>query len=207
MTRLVLASASPRRRELMTALGYDFEVVPADLDEEALTYGRDAARVARRLARAKALHVASQRPEAFVLAGDTVVFHRGDMLGKPVDADEARRMLNRLAGQTHRVVTGVAVMAPGSRRPLIEHVSTRVHLRRLGAEEIEASIAKGDPFDKAGAYAIQDAALRPIAAYEGCFCNVMGLPSYTAQRLLEEAGLKPHRAQALPEVCNLCPLA
>jgi len=202
----VLASASPRRRALLTALGYDFEVVPADLDEDALTYGRDAIAIARRLARAKALHVAASRPDAAVLAADTVVSLRGVLLGKPADADDARRMLNALSGRTHRVVTGVALLPAGSRRPAVSHAVTLVHFRDLPSGNIEAWIATGGPFDKAGAYGVQDEAFRPVERYEGCYCNVMGLPLGIAVRLLDSAGIRPRAANALAQ-CEGCPIA
>jgi septum formation protein len=202
----VLASASPRRQELLGALGYEFEAVPAGLDEEALTYGRDAVAIARRLARAKARHVAASRPDAAVLAADTVVSLRGVLLGKPADADEARRMLHALSGRSHRVVTGVALVRPGSRRPQVEHAVTRVRFRRLVAHDIDDWIAGGGPFDKAGAYGVQDAAFRPVQRYEGCYCNVMGLPLGPALRLLDSARVRPAgKARRLPQ-CEDCPI-
>jgi septum formation protein len=205
--RFVLASASPRRHELLNALGYDFEVTPADLDEDALTYGRDAIAIARRLARAKALHVAASRPDAAVLAADTVVSLRGALLGKPDDADHARRMLGALSGRAHRVVTGVAVVPPGARRPVVGHAVTLVHFRRLGDADIDAWIASGGPFDKAGAYGVQDAAFRPVARYEGCYCNVMGLPLGVAARLLDSAGVRPQAKLWPLKQCDGCPIA
>ena len=204
---LVLASASPRRHELLGALGYEFDVVPADLDEEALTYGRDAIAIARRLARAKALHVAASRPGATVLAADTVVSLRGILLGKPADADDARRMLNALSDRAHRVVTGGAVAAPGAKRPVVSHAVTRVHFRNLSAADIDAWIATGGPFDKAGAYGVQDAAFSPVARYEGCYCNVMGLPLGEAVRLLDSAGQRPNGGLRPLAQCNGCPIA
>ena len=203
----VLASASPRRHELLAASGYGFEVVPADLDEEALTYGRDAIAIARRLARAKALHVASSRTDAAVLAADTVVSLRGVLLGKPSDAQDARRMLRALSGRTHRVVTGVALVLAGGRRPVVSHAVTRVHFRDLPDADIEAWIASGGPFDKAGAYGVQDAAFRPVQRYDGCYCNVMGLPLGVAVRLLDSAGQRPTDKSAPLAQCDGCPIA
>ncbi len=203
---LILASASPRRRDLLTRLGLPFEVVEADIDESALA-GRPE-RVARRLAVAKARAVAARRPDATVLAADTVVAHRGDLLGKPRDAAEAWATLRRLRDLTHRVVTAVAVMPPGRRRPLLGHAVTRVAMRRYADAEIATSIARGDPFDKAGAYAIQDERLAPVAAHQGCYCNVVGLPLWTAIRLLGRAGLDITQVGAtelLPQ-CASCPL-
>jgi septum formation protein len=203
---LVLASASPRRRDLLGRLGLPFEVVVPDIDESALA-GRPE-RVARRLAAAKARAVSADRPDAIVLAADTVVAHRSDLLGKPRNASEAEATLKRLRGRVHRVVTAVAVMLPGRRRPLVEHAVTRVTMRRYSDTEIAASIARGDPFDKAGAYAIQDERLAPVAAYDGCYCNVVGLPLWTAARLLGRAGLDITHISAtdlLPQ-CGQCPL-
>ncbi len=211
---LILASASPRRRELLTRLGLPFEVVAPEVEEDAGAGGRPE-RIARRLAAAKARAVAAQRPGATVLAADTVVAHRGRLLGKPRDAEEARAMLELLRDRTHRVITAVAVLP--SRRvetprrgvsTLVDHVVTVVRMRRYSDQEIEASIAQGDPFDKAGAYAIQDTLLRPVASYEGCYCNVVGLPLWTTVRLLGRAGLDIMRVSAgdlLPQ-CAACPL-
>ncbi len=211
---LILASTSPRRRELLARFGLPFEVVGPQVDERGL--GGRPERLARRLAAAKARAVAASRSQATVLAADTVVAYRGDILGKPQDAAEAEAMLRRLRGRSHRVVTAVAVLPPaptgarrgGRRRPLIDHAVTRVTMRRYSDAEIAASIARGDPFDKAGAYAIQDERLSPVEAYDGCYCNVVGLPLWTALRLLSRAGLDitqvtPERL--LPQ-CAVCPL-
>jgi MAF protein len=200
----ILASASPRRRDLLARLGLPFEVVEADIDESDLA-GRPE-RVARRLAAAKARAVAARRPDATILAADTIVAHRGVILGKPRDGAEAEATLRRLRGRTHRVVTAVAVLPPGRRRPLVERAVTRVTMRRYTAAEIAASIARGDPFDKAGAYAIQDERLAPVERYGGCYCNVVGLPLWTAVRLLGRAGLDITHitaADLLPQ-CGAC---
>ncbi len=213
--KLILASASPRRRDLLSRLGIPFEVVPAEIDED-FGAGRPE-RVARRLAAAKAHAVAALRPQALVLAADTVVACRGGLLGKPRDAAEAQAMLRLLRGRIHRVVTAVAVLPPGRRRPLVDHAVTRVTMRRYTDENIAASVARGDPFDKAGAYAIQDDTFRPVESYDGCYCNVVGLPLWTAIRLLgrarpelvEGAGLDIMHARdtdPLPQ-CAHCPLA
>ncbi len=117
-------------------------------------------------------------------------------------------MLEILGGRTHRVITAVAVLSPGRRRPLIDHAVTSVTMRRISSDEIAASIARGDPFDKAGAYAIQDELLAPVAAYDGCYCNVMGLPLWMSARLLAGAGLDITRIDAvdlLPQ-CADCPV-
>ena len=199
--RLVLASGSPRRRELLTALGFDFDVVPSTVDEESFTGGRPVA-LARRIARAKAEDVASREPNAIVLAADTIVVLRGDVLNKPRDAEEARAMLTRLRDRSHRVVTGVCVVQ--GRRVRMAHVVTPVRMRPYAAHEIEASIARGDPLDKAGAYAIQDDRFAPVASYEGCYCNVVGLPLWTSLRLLRDAGVTRTRVAIMPAACDAC---
>ena len=213
VSRLILASASPRRRELLARLRIPFDVVPPGIDEE--PDGSPPVRLARRLAVAKAQAVAAGHPEAAVLAADTVVVHTGDVLAKPRDADEARAMLARLRGRRHRVITAVAVLPAGRRRPLVEHAVTLVSMRSYSDDEITASIARGDPFDKAGAYAIQDPLLRPVSSYEspgggpGCYCNVVGLPLWLALRLLAPAGVGTKDISAidlLPQ-CSACPLA
>ena len=200
--RLVLASASPRRHELLTALGYNFEVVPSMVDEEAVTRSRPE-RLARALALAKAREVAASQPDAAVLAADTVVVRRGVYLAKPSGADGARDMLNRLRGRPHRVITAVCVVAP-RHRAHVAHEATRVVMRDYMPEEVEASIARGDPFDKAGAYAIQDPIFRPVASYQGCYCNVVGLPLWTTLRLLLAAGVAPARRARMPVACEAC---
>jgi MAF protein len=203
--KLVLASGSPRRRELLSNLGFDFEVVPSTVDEESFDAARPETLV-RRLARAKAEDVASHRPDAAVLAADTIVVLRGDILNKPAGAAEARDMLARLRDRWHRVVTAVCLTAPGQ-RTRVRHVVTRVRMHSYDASEVEASIARGDPFDKAGAYAIQDPVFAPVTSHEGCYCNVVGLPLWTAARLLAEAGITPSRSGQMPAACGACPHA
>jgi len=221
VSRLILASASPRRRELLARLRIPFDVVPAGIDEE--PDGSRPVRLARRLAVAKAQAVAARQPDAAVLAADTMVVHNGDVLGKPRDAEEARTMLARLRGRRHRVITAIAVLPAGRRpdgrgsprRPLVDHAITVVSMRSYSDGEIDASIARGDPFDKAGAYAIQDPLLRPVSSYEspeggpGCYCNVVGLPLWPALRLLAHAGVDtaPVSTGDLLPQCSACPLA
>lgn len=201
--RLVLASSSPRRRELLARLGFEFEVIPPKVDEDGAV-AVSAGALARRLAREKALDVAARRPHEAVLAADTVVVLRGEVLGKPRDAAEARETLARLRGRTHRVITAVALCVPG-RRVLSAHVVTRVRMRTYGAEEVEVYVVGGDAFDKAGAYAIQDERFHPVEAYAGCYCNVVGLPLWTALRLLSAAGLQPPGAADMLPACAACP--
>jgi MAF protein len=203
--RLILASASPRRSVLLARLGVPFEVRPVSVIEE--VDSANPAIVASRLARMKAEAARLTEPGALVLAADTVVAHRGAILGKPRDAAEAEAMLLRLRCRMHRVITAVAVLPPGRRQPIVRHAKTRVLMRPYTDEEIEASIARGDPFDKAGGYAIQDPLLRPVESYVGCYCNVVGLPLWTTAELLRRAGLDiTVTADSLLPQCGSCPL-
>jgi MAF protein len=202
--KLVLASGSPRRSELLARLGYEFDVVPSSVDENSMPIDRPVDLV-RRLARAKVLDVADSRPGDILLGADTVVVHQRDVYGKPADAGEARRMLRRLRGRQHNVITALALLRPGRVRPDTAHILTRVTLRPFADDEVEATIAAGEPFDKAGAYAIQDQSFQPVASCEGCYCNVVGLPLWTALRLLVAAGAAPDRPPNLLDACSNCP--
>lgn len=197
---LVLASGSPRRRELLAALGVPFEVDPADVDETSAE--RDPVRLAESLALLKARAVARRRPGDIVIGSDTVVALDGRLLGKPADAAEARAMLHTLRGRAHEVVTGVAVVALGGREA-VTHSRTVVVMRQYLDAECDAFIARGEPFDKAGGYAIQDAAFRPVARIDGCECGVIGLPLWTLTPLLHEVGADVS-APALDR-CAECP--
>jgi MAF protein len=157
----------------------------------------------RCIARAKAGDVASHRNDAVILAADTIVVLRGDVLNKPRDAAEAREMLTRLRDRWHRVITAVCVSTPG-KRTRIGHVVTRVRIRPYETSAIEASIARGEPFDKAGGYAIQDPDLAPVAAFEGCHCNVVGLPLWVTLGMLAQAGVTPDGRGSMPAACNTC---
>ena len=200
---LVLASASPRRRELLPALGVPFEVVPSAVAEDG--DAPDAARLAYALALRKARAVAADRPGDLVIGADTIVVLDGRALGKPGSPAEARSMLEALRSRTHEVVTGVAaVTGPGAPFEAVESARTLVTMRDYSDAEIEAYVERGEPFDKAGGYAIQDEAFAPAAAIEGCRCAVIGLPLWTLRGLLRGAGLAV-QAPAL-ERCATCPL-
>lgn len=201
---LVLASASPRRRELLAALGLTFSVAPADLDEVALGNGLSPDRAALVVASAKAAKIA--RTGDTVLAADTVVVLDGHQLGKPGSPAEAREMLAALRGRSHDVVTGVAVRADETEHTVLRRSTVR--MRAYERAEIEEYVATGSALDKAGAYGIQDDGFRPVESIEGCWCNVMGLPLWTAVRLLEEAGCRaPRRPDQAFVRCASCPLA
>jgi MAF protein len=203
---LILASASPRRRELLSLLRVEFDVRPVDIVEDPGD-GSHPEIAARRLAREKAEAARLRDNASPILAADTIVVHAGDILGKPGDDDEARAMLQRLRGRWHEVVTGVALMPEGRTGTLVRHAVTQVLIRYLSDEEIEQSISRGDPFDKAGAYAIQDRLLEPVESYEGCYCNVVGLPLWPTMDILRKSGwnIPAGTADLLPQ-CASCPL-
>jgi len=185
-TQLVLASASPRRRELLGQLGLVFEVSAADIDETPRA-GEAAGAYVLRLAQEKARTVATRRPGTWVLAADTTVALDDALLGKPHDATEARRMLGLLSGRTHEVHTGVSLAGPGAEHATV--VSTRVTFRTLSPEEITWYAATGEPLDKAGSYAIQGKGGFLVASVEGSPTNVIGLPLGETLELLTRAGL------------------
>jgi septum formation protein len=185
--RLVLASGSPRRRELLTLLGLPFDVVPPDVDES-VHPGEPPVDLVRRLALDKAQAIGgSDAADVVVLAADTIVELAGEILGKPADADDARRMLRALAGHTHRVHTGVAVRCNGE--TVCEVVTTAVTMATMSDAAIEWYLATGEPIDKAGAYAIQGAGGAFVAAIEGSASNVVGLPLTTVVELLGRQGV------------------
>lgn len=185
---LVLASGSPRRREILDRLGLEFEVVPAPDDVEGEWDGEEPPEAfARRAATAKADAVAAGRPDRLVVGADTIVVLDGRVLGKPADGAEARTILGRLAAREHVVHTGVAVLAPGPRRAAgVE--STAVRFRGLTAAEIEAYVETGEPLDKAGAYGIQEFGASLVEGIRGCYFNVVGLPVARLLTLLSETG-------------------
>ncbi len=207
MIPLVLASASPRRRELLARLGILFEVRPSDLHEETpANFGPELA--ARRLARLKAESARLLDTQSAIIAADTVVALDGELLGKPRDEHQAREMLLRLRGREHLVVSAVAVMRARGRAALLRHPVTRVLMRAYSDAEIAASITRGDPFEKAGAYAIQDAAFKPVERYDGCYCNVVGLSLWAALEVLRRADIDVGHvtvSDLLPQ-CASCPL-
>ena len=171
---LVLASASPRRREILERLGFEFEVVPAGLDEER-ELSDDPEKNVKLLAELKGVEIQGSKPRKTIIAADTIVMCDGISLGKPKGAAEAFEMLRTLSGRGHRVMTGVALIAPPNRR-VIEAESTGVFFRDLTDEEINRYIDTSEPFGKAGAYAIQGLASAFVYRIEGCYFNVVGLP-------------------------------
>jgi len=207
---LILASASPRRRELLTQAGYRFEVQPSSILESRRP-GEDAIRFTTRLAREKAEEVfARHQPSTapvMVLGADTVVVCDGEVMGKPADAADATRMLLLLSGCTHQVVTGVAVVWDVGSAEVASEM-TQVTMRTLSPQEVADYVASGEPMDKAGAYAIQGYAGRWIPRIHGCYFNVVGLPLALVTSLLEGAELRmasrldPAKAPTLPGSSN-----
>jgi septum formation protein len=183
---LVLASASPRRQELLRSAGITFEVQPAHIPEDPLS-GEAAKDCAERLAREKALAVARQRPHDVVLGADTVVVVDGQLLGKPCDRADAARMLRLLSGRDHQVITGVCLVANGQASVTCE--TTTVTMSGITDKEIADYVASGEPMDKAGAYAIQGIASRWIPRIEGDYSNVVGLPVARVWRMLQQTGI------------------
>jgi len=192
---LVLASASPRRQELLRNAGISFTVQPADVDETPLP-GEPPRECAERLARDKALAVWRLRPQDVVLGADTIVVVDEAILGKPIDAADAARMLRQLSGRVHRVITGVCVVeaaGTGENRELrTASETTLVTMNDLSDDEIRDYVATGEPMDKAGAYAIQGMASRWIPRIEGDYSNVVGLPVALVYRMLRD---QPPRRQ------------
>jgi septum formation protein len=185
--RVVLASASPRRRELLNLIGIAHEVRPANIDETMRP--REAPRrYAERLAREKASVVATRDPDLVTIGADTVVVINRKVLGKPADADDAARMLRMLSGREHTVITAVAVSRGRKLRSAIEEV--RVKFRRLRDDEIDAYIAMGEPMDKAGAYGIQGYGATIVERVEGDYFAVMGLPLVRLVGLMRDVGVR-----------------
>jgi septum formation protein len=181
---LILASASPRRAELLRNATISFVVAPAHVREEPLPNETPLA-YAQRLARDKALAIFASHPVDVVLGADTVVVVDDQLLEKPTDADDAARMLRLLSGRTHQVITGICLAASGFER--IEAEMTQVSFSPLSEAEIAAYVSTGEPMDKAGAYAIQGIASRWAQRIEGCYFNVVGLPVPRVYRLLRAA--------------------
>ena len=187
MPQWILASASPRRKALLEALGLDIEVWPADVAERSDGAPRELVIANARLKRDA---VAQRAPAAAcVIAADTVVTHGGRVLGKPRDMDEARRMLAALSGKTHRVYTGLAVTDTGQRRSAETHEVTEVTFRPLSEAMIETFVEAVQPFDRAGAYTVDGPGSLLVERYSGCYQNVLGLPLVRLDRLLESIGL------------------
>jgi len=185
---LILASASPRRRELLAQLALSFTIIPAEVDEQQLAAEAPTAYV-RRVAQAKAQHLSQRFPEALVLGADTIVVLDEQILGKPGSVEVARQMLTRLSGRQHTVMTGLALLRQCQQFVRLDTVRTLVRFRPLSRAEIEHYSTTGEPLDKAGAYAIQGGAAAFVESLEGCYTNVVGLPLRRTAALLHAAGI------------------
>ncbi|MCL4130167.1 UNVERIFIED_CONTAM: hypothetical protein GTU68_063280 [Idotea baltica] len=173
--KLILASNSPRRKELLSSIGLELEIVPADVDETFIV-GNTAAEEASRLSLAKADKIASEFPGRFVLAADTIVAIGDKLLAKPEDEAESVAMLESLQGRTHSVVTGCAIVSSSPKSQNVFHVETKVTFKSSSKEELLSYSRSGDPFDKAGGYGIQGVGAFLIASIDGSYTNVVGLP-------------------------------
>lgn len=181
--KMILASASPRRRELLEKAGYDFDVVASDA-EEIMEADLEPAQIAMRNAEAKAADVQTHAGnDAIVIGADTIVVLDGTLFGKPKDAQDARRMLEELSGRSHQVVTGVCVCTQDASKTFFE--TTHVFFKELDGADIDAYIATGEPMDKAGAYGIQGKAGAFVDHIDGSYANVVGLPMEHLQEVLD----------------------
>ena len=183
LPKLILASGSPRRAEILTSVGWEFEKVVADIDETEFV-GENPPDYVQRLAKEKAEVVAADHSDRIVLGADTTVVIDNQIIGKPLDLDDARRMLRLLSGNWHEVLTGVAVVQNGSTKVGLQN--TRVKFVELSESAIEFLVRFGEPLDKAGAYAVQAQAALFIEGIEGDYWNVVGLPISLVYQLVEE---------------------
>ncbi|MEA1997184.1 MAG: nucleoside triphosphate pyrophosphatase [Gemmatimonadota bacterium] len=187
--RFILASASPRRTLLLKQTGIEHEVLPACVDELSDVPSEDPGDHVTILAERKALAVAGSHPDALVLGADTVVYHKGEILGKPADFEDACRMVGRLSGDEHDVFTALALAGPGEIPVQSSFEVTRVRFRLLDPEHIKLYAGTGEPLDKAGAYGIQGYGATLVESVKGCYFNVMGLPLTRLIMMLAARGI------------------
>jgi septum formation protein len=185
LPKIVLASASPRRAEILRTVNWPFETLPLDVDETRES-GEDAAAYVQRLARAKAEAAARRSPGSTVVGADTVVVISRQILGKPADQDDARGMLRQLSGQWHQVLTGVALIDSATSESKVACEITEVKFAVMSRDEIDWYVASGEPMDKAGAYAIQGLGARFIEGIRGDYFNVVGLPVRLLYKMVRE---------------------
>lgn len=188
-TPLVLASASPRRKQLMTEAGYDFIIVRPQVDESAYpAEGKDACQYAKELALVKAKSIAAGYPDSLVIGADTVVDCRGEIIGKPIDEKDAERITRKIFAAPHKVITGLAIVGICDDIEFVRADSTTVFPKKMTAQQIAEHIRGGSWQDKAGAYAIQETGDEFVERIEGSMTNVMGLPMELLESLLKEIG-------------------
>lgn len=188
MKKIILASNSPRRRELLYRLGISFTIDPADVDET-VSPGEAVGSYAVRIALAKASTTAGRVEDGVVIGADTIVVLDANILGKPKDDKEALRMLHMLSGRMHRVITGLAVVDAGTGMVSTSLAETNVWFRQLSDDEIAAYVSSREPLDKAGAYGIQDKGALLVERIEGCYFNVVGLPLSLLYNILRDFGI------------------
>lgn len=186
---LILASASPRRSELLAMTGMRFKVYPADVDET-LLQGWTETEAVMELAVRKAKFVSPVFPDSIILSADTMVFCSGELLGKPIDEKDAVRMLKTLSGKEHEVLTGLCLLDTENNKSVVCFEQTKVRFRDLYEEDIAYYLLSGEPFDKAGAYAIQGKASMFIESIQGCYFNIVGLPLFRLGQALQELGVR-----------------
>ncbi len=187
--KIILASNSPRRKELLLQIGLSFTPDPADVDERVLE-GEAPEAYARRLARQKAEVSGGRTEEGIIVAADTIVVLDSAILGKPADAQDAKRMLRALSGRMHRVITALAVLNRSSEEIAEAAAVTKVWFRELSEHEIDSYVRTGEPFDKAGAYGIQERGALLVDRIDGCYYNVVGLPLTLLAGLLRRFGIE-----------------
>jgi septum formation protein len=199
MPKVILASQSPRRKELLTAMGVEFEAIPSNFDEH-LDDSRSPQEVAIELANGKATDVADRFPDAVIIASDTIVTVGGMQLEKPRNSAEASAMLRRLAGTHNDVTTSLVVMRKLDGTMLTSSATTRVYFKPYDEVAVAAYVATGDPLDKAGAYGIQSGAAPLISHIEGHYDTVVGLPTHELAALLSQVGIKADPVELVPPV-------
>ena len=185
--RLVLASSSPRRRDLLNQVGLQFEIIPSKVEEKTGN-GESPIKYVLRLAKEKALDVASNSKDSWIIAADTIVLIDGEILGKPAGEKEACEMLLKLSGREHKVITGFCIFDTDTGESFREHVETTVAIKKLAEEEIRGYIKTGEPFDKAGSYAIQGDGSFMVKEIKGSYTNVVGLPISELIEALDRLG-------------------
>lgn len=189
MDAIILASSSPRRRELLRQAGIPFTAMPGGVDEEKAELSGAPEQKTEQLAYLKAMDVAGRVKKGLVLGADTIVVCHGEIFGKPADEKDAARMLGSLSGREHLVITGIALADAGSGIVKTEHETTKVKFFPITPEDIKAYIKTGEPFGKAGAYAVQGRGALFVEGIDGCYSNVVGLPLFRLGRMLREFGV------------------
>jgi septum formation protein len=188
MKKIILASASPRRKELLEKIGLKFDVEPSDYEEE-INSGLEPHELVRQISVKKAESVAARYKDAIIIAADTIGVISNKIIGKPHTENEARKMLKEISGKSHSVITGFTILDTAANKTISRTVNTRVYIKKLTKQEIDAYVKTGEPLDKAGAYAIQGRGAVIVEKIEGDYYNVMGLPLNALTTALKEFGI------------------